>query len=245
MANSRWLDNDPEVMKKIPPMEQKVASVSVLRVGGTPLRFMLVLLWGASVVIFVGGRAGREPIIDLGLKGELGSTALFFVVMALIHFLGRKEKDRVDIYPEMIVFYDYDYYQKKARLTRFYYWKDIVQYHRKKSYFWLGSKERLPDKTFIPMRKLLPYFRQYAPHAKEVNFNMDDYWKYRLKEKRPEDKSPEEIAIEKEMAANREKAKEILANAKDVTTAREDVEKKRASEEAKKAKDFWNKYPEE
>ena len=95
------------------------------------------------------------------------------------------------------------------------------------------------------MSNLLPYFRQYAPHAREVNFNMEDYWKFRLKENRPEDKSPEELAIEAEMAANREKAKEILANAKDVTTAIEDVEKKRASEEAKKAKDFWNKYPEE
>lgn len=248
MANNRWLDNDPEIMKKIPPVEQKVASVEVLWIGDTPLRVMLVLLWAASVIIFVGGRAGREPIIDLGLKGELGSIALFFVVMALIRFLGRKEKNRVDIYPEMIVFYDYDYYRKEARLTRFYYWKDIVQYHRKKPYIWLGSKEKLATRTFTPMRKLLPYFRQYAPHAKEVNFNMDDYWKYRLKEHRPEDKSPEEIAIEAEMAANREKAKEILANAKDVTTVMEDVEKQRASEESEKmhkAKDFWNKYPED
>ena len=98
------------------------------------------------------------------------------------------------------------------------------------------------------MRKLLPYFRQYAPHAKEVNFNMEDYWRYREKENRPREKSPEEIAIEAEMAANREKAKEILANAKDVTAAIEDVEKKRQAEEEaarQKMKDRWSKYPEE
>lgn len=245
MANSRWLDNDPEIMRKIPPMEQKVASLEVPRIGGTPLRVILVLMGGISGVIFIGGRAGREPIIDLGLKGELGSFAFFLAMIALIHFLGRKEKGRVDIYPEMIVIYDYDQYEKKARPIRFYYWKDIVQYHRKKNYFWVHSKDDLPERSWAPMRKLLPYFRQYAPHAKEVNFNMEDYRRYRLKENRPEDKSPEEIAIEAEMAANREKAKELLAGAKDITAAIEDVEKKRASEEAKKAKDFWNKYPEE
>ena len=244
MANNRWLDNDPEIMKKIPPVEQKVASVEVLWIGDTPLRVILLLIGMVPGMIFMGGRMGREPIIDLGLKGRLCSLAFFFAMLALIHFLGRKEKNRVDIYPEMIVFYDYDYYQKKARLTRFYYWKDIVQYHRKKPYIWLESKEKLATRTFTPMRKLLPYFRQYAPHAREVNFNMEDYWKFRLKENRPEDKSPEELAIEAEMAANREKAKEILANAKDVTAIMEDVEKKRASDEAKKAKDFWNKYPE-
>lgn len=245
MANSRWLDNAPEKMKQIPPEEERVASLDVLRVRNTSLFSILILIGLIPGIFFMGGRMGRAPIIELGLKGRLGSLVFLFAMAALAHFLGRKAKGHVDIYPEMLVFYDYDPYQKKARPINFYYWKDIVQYHRKEPYIWLGAKENLPDRTFMPMKKLLPYFQQYAPHAKEVNFNMEDYRRYRLKENRPREKSPEEMAIEAEMAANREKAKDILANAKDVTAAIEDVEKKRASEEAKKAKDFWNKYPEE
>lgn len=248
MANNRWLDNAPEVMKKIPSEKERVAFIEALCIDSSPLRVMLLFIGMVPGMIFMGGRAGREPIIDLGHMGYIGSTIFFLAMITLIYFLGRKEKDRIDIYPEMIVFYKYDYYRKKVRPIYFYYWKDIVQYHRKEPYIWLGAKENLPDRTFTPMRKLLPYFRQYAPHAKEVNFNMDDYWRYRLKENRPEDKSPEEIAIEAEMAANREKAKDILANAKDVTAAIEDVEKKRQAEEdaaRQKMKDYWNKYPEE
>ena len=246
MANNEWLDEDPEMIKKIPPDVERVTFFWVGRAVVTPFRVGFGIIALMPIFLFGKGRGG--PIIELNRYEEIIAEIFILVILALIYFLGRKEKGRVDIYPEMIVFYDYDKYRKEARPIRFYYWEDIVQYHRKEPYIWLESKENLPDRTFMPMRKLLPYFRQYAPHAKEVNFNMDDYWKYRLKEKRPEDKSPEELAIEAEMAANREKAKEVLANAKDVTAAIEDIEAKRQAEEdaaRQKMKDYWNRYPEE
>ena len=248
---TEYLDEKPEMMKKIPSEEKRVASFKMPHGSESLLQIELMIIGVLPAFLFFGGwyegyrRGFIAPFIKVSNSWKIGSLVLFFAMIALINFLGRNEKDRVDIYPEMIVFCDYDPYRKEARPTHFYYWTDIVQYHRKESYIWLESKDNAPQKIWISIKKLCPYLKQYAPHAREVNFNMEDYWKFRLKENRPEDKSPEELAIEAEMAANREKAKEVLANAKDVTAIMEDVEKKRASDEAKKAKDFWNKYPEE
>ena len=87
--------------------------------------------------------------------------------------------------------------RKQARPTRFYYWKDVVQYYQKEPYLWLHSRETLPVNTVIPIKKLRPYLRQYAPQAKEALFYMEDYWK--MKEKNMVKYScPEDGAREKE-----------------------------------------------
>lgn len=247
MANKKWLDEDPELIAEIFSEEKRIDSLEVRRSADNPFRWMVGIISVLPMALFWKGR-WTGPIIEGGTVEKLGSFAFALFMIAGLLFFTRKEKGHVDVYPEMVVFCDYDPYRKEARPSHFFYWKDIVQYHRKEPYIWLESKDNAPQEIWISIKKLRPYLKQYAPHAKEVNFNMDDYWRYRLKENRPEDKSLEEIAIEVEMAANREKAKKVLAGAKDVTTAIEDVEKKRASEEAEKvqkAKDFWNKYPEE
>lgn len=254
----QWLDEDPEMVKKIPSKEERVASFRVRQLRDTPMRIYLIIIGALPIFLFFDGPTHRWPrssmyneifpIIKVSEAWKAGSVVFFFAILALIFFLGRKEKGHIDVYPEMLVFYDYDPYMEKARPTCFYYWKDVVQYHRKESYLWIHSRDNLPVNTIIPIKKLRPYLRKYAPQAKEAGFYMEDYWKMVAKKNAMKDRTPEEIAIEKEMAANREKAKEVLAGAKDVTAMMEEVEAKRQQEEAaarQKAKDFWNNYPEE
>ncbi len=86
----------------------------------------------------------------------------------------------MDIYPEMMVFYDYDPDRREARPSHFYYWKDIVQYHSSDYYIWRFSKDNDPDNIWLGGGKLRPYLEQYAPNAEVVNFNMKRYFEERL-----------------------------------------------------------------
>ena len=175
----KWLDEDPEIMRKIPLEEERLASFWVRRMQDTPFRMLLGIIGLIPVLLFVSGRGG--PIIDKGIEGIIGSYVFFFLMMALAFFLGRKEKGHADIYPEMIVFYDYDLYTKKARPCCFYYWSDIVQYHWEQPYLWIKSKENRPIFAWIGMCELRPYLEQYAPHAEVVRFNMKRYFEERQK----------------------------------------------------------------
>ena len=131
--------------------------------------------------IFWGGRHGGKPLIDWGLEGKVLSLSLFLLSIPLFVFLTRKQKGHVDIYSEMIVFYDYDPYTKEARPSHFYYWTDIVQYHWEGSYLWIGSKDSEPVSAWVGICELRPYLEQYAPHAEVVRFNMKRYFEERRK----------------------------------------------------------------
>lgn len=183
MLNGReWLDENPEMMKQIPLEGERVGSIVALRIGNTTFRNSLVLVASLSAILLFGGRGGIPPIINLGTPGKIGGVVFFFMSFIWVYFLGRHEKGHVDIYPEMIVFYDYDPDRKEPRPSHFYYWKDIVQYHAGEGYIWLGDKDSVPVRIWGNMAKLRPYFEEYAPHAEIVRFSMDRYFKKRAKQ---------------------------------------------------------------
>lgn len=175
MPNDReWLDEDPEIMRKISPEEKRLASFWTRRSNPSFFEVLPIIIGCISCILFWGGR-GRKPIIDLGVEGRVVSLIFFFLMFGLEYFITRKQKGHVDIYPEMIVFYDYDQYTKEARPSHFYYWTDIVQYHWERPYLWIGSKDSEPVSAWIGMCELRPYLEQYAPHAEAVRFNMKRY----------------------------------------------------------------------
>ena len=179
--DSYWLDEKPEMMKKIPPEEERVAFFLVRREQSTSFRAILGIMGILSVSLFLGGRHGSGPMIDLGVEGRIGIIAFVLVVLAWLYFLGRNEKGHVDIYPEMIVFYDYDHERKEARPSHFYYWKDIVQYNKAEPYIWFGSVENDPVYFAIRINLLFPYLEKYAPHAEAICCNMKDYFEKKQK----------------------------------------------------------------
>lgn len=204
----QWLDEYPEIMKNIPGTGERVASFWVRQLRDTPLRAILIIIGALPIFLFFEKRHGRiPPIIEVSEFVKAGSAIFFLVILGSILYIGRKEKGHIDIYPEMVVFYDYDHNQKKARPTRFYHWKDVVQYHGKDPYLWLHSRETLPVNTVISIKKLRPYLKQYAPQAKEAIFYMKDYWKM-VEKNADRHSSSEEVTIEAAMAANREKAED-------------------------------------
>ena len=144
MAGSiKWLDEDPEMMKEIPPEEERVACVWGLRVNDTPFRVLLMFSTVVLAFLFFGGRHG--PFLDWGIKWRIGTLVWFIFALLFVFFLARHEKAHVDIYPNMFVWYDYDQYSKKARPSQFYYWSDVVQYNAAEPYIWLGNKSLLLD----------------------------------------------------------------------------------------------------
>ena len=118
----RWLDEEPEMMEKIPPIEERVACCWLRRLKATPIRIVLIIIGILPILLFFeGGRHGWRyssihngifPIIEVSEAWKAGGVVFFFTIFALINFLGRNEKDHVDIYPEMMVFYDYDHDRK-------------------------------------------------------------------------------------------------------------------------------------
>lgn len=180
ISDREWLDEDFEMMKKIPPEEKRLASFWIRRSNPSLFEVLPIIIGCISCILFWGGR-GRKPIIDLGIEGRVVSLIFLLLMIGLVYFLTRKQKGHVDIYPEMLVFYDYDYYTKEARPSHFYYWTDIVQYHWEKPYLWIGSKDSEPVPAWIGMCELRPYLEQYAPHAEVVRFNMKRYFEERRK----------------------------------------------------------------
>lgn len=177
-----WLDEKPEIMRKLPSEKERIALFWTRRSVGTSFRGILMIIGSIPAFLFAeGGRHNRKPIIRVDTEWQIGAFIFLFLMIALVYFLGRKEKGHVDIYPEMLVFYDYDRYTKKARPSHFYYWTDIVQYHWEGSYLWIGSKDSEPVPAWIGMCELRPYLEQYAPHAEVVRFNMKRYFEERRK----------------------------------------------------------------
>lgn len=205
MAGSiKWLDEDPEMMKEIPPEEERVACVWGLRVNDTPFRVLLMFSTVVLAFLFFGGRHG--PFLDWGIKWRIGTLVWFIFALLFVFFLARHEKAHVDIYPNMFVWYDYDQYSKKARPSQFYYWSDVVQYNAAEPYIWLGNKDSYPVAIFVDMAKLRPYFEQYAPHAEVVRFDMHRYFDKRLKQHNAEKKAARKAAkkTEKEQKNDRD-----------------------------------------
>ena len=102
------------------------------------------------------------------------------------------------------------------------------------------------------MKKMRPYLEKYAPNAKVVDFDIGEYWDKKdlreLAEEMAEEKKAENARMEAEMAANREKAQQLLENANDVsdTLARIEKNNREASADAiqkakDKAKDWFDK----
>ena len=203
-----WLDDNPEMMKKIPPLAERVESVFFPYRCFTTFRCIFFIIGMMPSILFHDRKYVGVPFIDMGIKGKIFSDVLIIFVVLVLLFLTRKEKGRVDIYPEMMVFYGYDITRKEARPCLFIYWKDIVQYHFEDSYIWLHSTENDPEKMWVKILSIKHYFKQYAPHAKEVRFNMRRYFD----EKREQEKADREVAellAEKEAEEAKEKEKEL------------------------------------
>lgn len=177
-----WLDEKPELIRKIPSEKERIASFELRREAFTLFRGLIAFIGLLPIILFTeGGRHGSGPIIEVDSVWKLGAYIVFFVMMVCLYFLGKNEKGHVDIYPEMIVFYDYDPDRREARPCQFYYWSDVVQYHQSESYAWIKSKDSEPVNVWINMSKLRSYFEQYASHAEVVRFNMKRYFEERQK----------------------------------------------------------------
>lgn len=206
LDNSEWLDENSEIMKQIPPEEKRIASFELRREAFTLFRGLLAFMGILPIILFTeGGRHGSGPIIEVSSVWRIGAYIVFFVMMVGLYFLGKNEKGHIDIYPEMIVFYDYDPGRREARPCQFYYWKDIVQYHAADGYIWLGTKESEPVRIWGNMDKMRPYFEQYAPHAEVVRFSMSRYKEKRRKQEKKEEKAAQKAARKAEKEADEKK----------------------------------------
>ena len=67
----KWLDEDPEMMKKIPPEAERVASFWIRHNHGTFLSGLLIFVGGMSIPIFWGGRHGGKPLRSEGWEGKV------------------------------------------------------------------------------------------------------------------------------------------------------------------------------
>ena len=188
VADNEWLDENPEMMKKIPPEVEKITSLELRREAVTLFRGLIAFIGLLPIILFTeGGRHGSGPIIEAGSVWKMGAYIVFFLMMVCLYFLGKNEKGRVDIYPNMFVLCDYDMDRKEARPCQFYYWSDIVQYHAGEGYIWLGTIDSDPVRIWGDMAKLRPYFEEYAPHAEVVRFNMNRYFEEREKKQSGQD----------------------------------------------------------
>ena len=116
--SKKWLDENPEMAKEIPPLEERTVSFHVRQLKDTPVRVLLLVIGSLPIFLFFEKRHGRiSPIIEVSESIKAGSTIFFFLILGIVLLLGRHEKGRIDIYPEMMVFYDYDHDRKKASKT--------------------------------------------------------------------------------------------------------------------------------
>ena len=226
LYDKKWLDEDPEKMKKLPPKGEMVDSFQVRCDRFTPFRGLLGGIALIPMFLFFGGHH-MDPIINAGTAGKIGSLAFIVVILAWIAFLGRDEKDCIEIYPEMIVLYDYDPDREEARPTWFYYWKDVVQYSKKENAIWFNSVYDDPFRPQVRMKKLRPYLEKYAPQAKVVTFNVDAYLD-RERKKRWKKENAEYNRLMKER-----RAKERAAREEAKRKAKEQAEKEEKEEKKK------------
>ncbi len=189
---TKWLDEDPELMKQIPSEEERVACIWVRYIRNTPFSILLGFVTFVLVSLFWTGRHG--PFLDWGRGWRIATLICFLLFMLWAAFSGDYDKAHVDIYPNMFVWYDYDQYSKKARPSQFYYWADIVQYNAAEPYIWLESKDTDPVRIWGDMAKLRPYFEQYAPHAEVVRFDMHRYFDKQLDKYNAEKKAARKAA---------------------------------------------------
>ena len=193
-----WLEDCPEEMAKLPPKEEMIETIPLYCQDLTNLvrRNDLRTIGGVSL----------NDLIKTIVEG------LCFA------FFDRIEKGAIEIYSEVFLIYWYDPRKGRVRLYKCCYWKDVVQYSRKEPAIWFDSVYNYPFYARFSMKKMRPYLEKYAPHAKMIKYNVLSYLEYyeikekkRKKEEIQQQRWAEQRELEAEMAANREAAKEILA----------------------------------
>ena len=237
----KWIDDVPEMKAKIPPKEELIDKIPI-NCHNPILTIIIISALAYDWKI--------KPLMNWQTK-----ILYYAILIALAFWDGyrqKKQKGYIEIYPEMFVVYFYDKEQKKIRPSGYFYWSGIVQYSRKENAIWFKSIDNFPYCPSFKMKKMRPYLEQYAPNAKVVDFDIGEYWDKKalreLAEEKAEEKKAENARMEAEMAANREKAQQLLENANDVSDTLAQIEKNNqeasadAIQKAKdKAKDWFDK----
>lgn len=168
-----WVEDDPEKMKNIPPLEECIDRIPINCHKQTIGVFLSGLLLGGGTFVTV---SRYRTMREMDFTTMLWCAGILGLIVGIDEFLGRKERGYIAIYPEMMVFYWYDKEKKRIRVWDYSYWENVVQYSKRENAIWLDSVDNYPACPQFKMKKLKPYLEQYAPHAKVITFDVDKYW---------------------------------------------------------------------